>query len=184
MKIKITLIAFIFSFLLFGCNVTREISKTERAEVSQVQKDSTAESKKKTVLNQMRSIKYLSIPDSSSITALLECNEKGQALIKEITELKTGTQVKTKIKLVDNVIYLDCKVDSFKVYQLYKSRIESKTDSNTSTQEKKKESQESTKKDQEFTISIGPQLKDFFIPGIMVLIALFLIRWARKNKYL
>lgn len=58
--------------------------------------------------------------DSASIKALIECDSLGNAYIKEITELKSGKNVKPAIQLKNNVLKMDCKIDSLAVYFAWK----------------------------------------------------------------
>ena len=59
--------------------------------------------------------------DSSTIKALIKCDEKGRAYIAEITELKTGTRIKTILRQNYDTIFIRSTIDSAAIYFTYKS---------------------------------------------------------------
>jgi hypothetical protein len=63
------------------------------------------------------------VPDSASIKALIKCNEKGEALIQQITELNTGRAIKPSIKIVRDTLTLECTIDSLAIYHEYYGRF-------------------------------------------------------------
>jgi hypothetical protein len=64
--------------------------------------------------------------DSSMVRALLECDSLGQVRIKEISELRAGLKSTPKIKIIDNYIELECKVDSQQIYLYWQDRYENR----------------------------------------------------------
>lgn len=70
--------------------------------------------------------------DSSYIEAYLECDSSGRVLINQISQLD-GKISRLKFQLKNNVIYVECKVDSLSVYLSWKNRYESKTQVKTNT---------------------------------------------------
>lgn len=69
--------------------------------------------------------------DQHIISALVECNEAGQILFKELETVKAGKNIKSKIIYKDKIITLDCTVDSQQVYVTYKNRLEKKFNKET-----------------------------------------------------
>lgn len=67
-------------------------------------------------------------PDTASIVALLKCDSLGNVYMQQIMQLQAGRTVRPQIKIVDNVITLDCEVDSVAVYFQLKSRYSHTTD--------------------------------------------------------
>ncbi|HHN47359.1 MAG TPA: hypothetical protein ENN08_00200 [Bacteroidales bacterium] len=55
-------------------------------------------------------------PDSASMQALLRCDSLGNVYMQQIVSLQTGRTLKPQIRIVDNIITLDCEVDSIAVY--------------------------------------------------------------------
>lgn len=79
------------------------------------------------------SISYYS--DSSYVTALLECDEHGQVIMKELLDYKSGNHIAPPhVIMKDNVITAACNVDSMEVYHRMQKQI------STSIKEIKKES--------------------------------------------
>lgn len=72
-------------------------------------------------------------PDSASITALLRCDSLGNVYMDQILLLKTGRNVKPQVRIVENIITLECEVDSTAVYFLLRDRYTHTTDSITVT---------------------------------------------------
>lgn len=61
--------------------------------------------------------------DSSWLEMLMECNEKGEILLKQLLDSKQGARAFLPVVSVkDNVLTVDCKVDSAYIYALFKSR--------------------------------------------------------------
>lgn len=72
--------------------------------------------------------KLRTVPDSASIKALFECSEKGEVLLKQILELKSGNTIKPSIKVDNGLITFDCNVDSLAIYHEFYGRY-NKSDS-------------------------------------------------------
>lgn len=65
------------------------------------------------------SISYLPA-DSSWLKALLECNEYGQVVMKELQEYKAGKNTGIpQVSVKDNVLTAKCKIDSLAVFNHY-----------------------------------------------------------------
>lgn len=67
------------------------------------------------------SISYFT--DSSYVVALLECNEQGKVILKELQDYKSGSKLDVpKIIIKENVITANCVVDSIEVYNRIKTK--------------------------------------------------------------
>jgi hypothetical protein len=59
---------------------------------------------------------------------LIECNEDGEAMIKQLISYENGSRVQLPgISLNNNILTAECKVDSLKVYAILKDRDTSRT---------------------------------------------------------
>lgn len=67
--------------------------------------------------------KVHTVPDSASIKALFECNEKGEVLMKQILEYKAGSSIKPSITVKGDTVILDCNVDSLAIYHEFYGRF-------------------------------------------------------------
>ncbi len=65
-------------------------------------------------------------PDSTILSALVECNERGQARLKEIEQLRNSQRAQTSLKMEDNRLEVKTVVDSMGIYLLYKERYKEK----------------------------------------------------------
>ncbi len=61
-------------------------------------------------------------PDSSWLKAWVECDQHGQLIMKRLEEYQAGNNVKPSIQVNGNTVWVKCKVDSGKVYAIFKSR--------------------------------------------------------------
>ncbi|MCK8143205.1 hypothetical protein MW871_15045 [Flavobacterium sp. I-SCBP12n] len=63
--------------------------------------------------------------DSSSIAALLEC-QNGKVILKKIVQSESGSKLKIpKIRLADNLLRVDCEAEAQKLFAQYKNTFES-----------------------------------------------------------
>lgn len=60
-------------------------------------------------------------PDFASLEALLKCDSNGQILLKLLNQ-NQGIKTKIIYRLKDNIIRVDCKVDSMAIYMQFKIR--------------------------------------------------------------
>lgn len=61
--------------------------------------------------------------DSSWLQMLIECNEDGEAMIKQLISYENGSRVQLPgISLKNNILTAECKVDSSAVYAILKDR--------------------------------------------------------------
>jgi len=112
------------AFLLFfaSCKVTRSISTSHTASTQlsdtniRNDKDSTFYSKIQTIHDTLFRIKS----DSASIQALIQCDKKGEAFLKQIIQLKTGRKISQSIHLKDNILTVRAKIDSAAIYFQYR----------------------------------------------------------------
>jgi hypothetical protein len=66
--------------------------------------------------------------DSSWLQMLIECNEDGEAMIKQLISYENGSRVQLPgVSLKNNILTAECKVDSLKVYAILKDRDTSRT---------------------------------------------------------
>ena len=76
-------------------------------------------------------------PDTSMIQALIQCDSTGQAYLRQIRQLKTGTQIKQTIHLEGGRLTATSAIDSMSIYLTYKDRYQTteatRTETNTVT---------------------------------------------------
>ena len=76
-------------------------------------------------------------PDSSMIQALVECDSTGQAYLRQIHQLKAGTQIRQTIHLEGGRLTATAAIDSMSIYLTYKDRYQTteitRTETNTVT---------------------------------------------------
>ena len=65
-------------------------------------------------------------PDSTLLAALVECNEKGQAQLKEIRQLRSSQRAQTSLSLEENRLEVKTVVDSMGIYLKLKERYKEK----------------------------------------------------------
>jgi len=96
----------ILALLLASCSpVQKSVNTTDSTTV-------------RTVIVRKDSLIRVPVPaDSSIIQALIECDEHGNAMIREITQLRAGLNVKPEVRIVNNTLTAECRVDSFAVYK-------------------------------------------------------------------
>ncbi len=105
---------------LFACSSTRKFTQTTH----QKQTDSVFVTKLRvdTILK--------TLPDSSSIMALVKCQENGKAIV-QMLQSNTGKRINTIIKMKHDTILLQSRIDSAKIYFSYfqnnKYRLQTKT---------------------------------------------------------
>lgn len=112
-------------------------------------------------------------PDTASIKALLKCDSLGNVYLEHISEIKMGNKVKPEIQIIENIITLDCIVDSIAVYFAWKERFTEKTDTTLIQEPEKK---------QGFLKSIQKFTKQLFWLVVIVLIVGLIIRFANPLK--
>lgn len=105
------LLIILFTLMLVGCATQKHISSTETFH----KKDTVTVEKIEYVEKEI----IKSVPDSASMQALLECDSLGQVYIKQLLDYQSGKYIKPKIKLVDNIIKVEAKVDSMSIYHEY-----------------------------------------------------------------
>lgn len=167
--------------LASGCNVTTKTTSLKIQDKTTIKTDTSKATTAKSSESIERSITYLSVQDSASIKALLECDSLGNVHIKEITELKAGLMVKPSIKLVDNYITTECKVDSFLVYKIMKLRFDTIQEKIEVKTDIKQVIQEETKEEKSTTWQIGPKLTIGGPIGLLVILAV-LVWYAKRKK--
>lgn len=63
-------------------------------------------------------------PDSSQIKLLIECNERGEAMLKRIESYEAGNRLSVpSVSITDNVLTATCIADSLTIYSVYKKRF-------------------------------------------------------------
>ncbi len=72
-------------------------------------------------------------PDSSMIQALVECDSTGQAYLRQIHQLKAGTQIRQTIHLEGGRLTATSAIDSMSIYLTYKDRYQTTETSRTET---------------------------------------------------
>ena len=61
--------------------------------------------------------------DSSSLKALLECNEKGEVILRRLLDYQAGqTAGIPQVKISGNILSANCKCDSAKIHAVLKDR--------------------------------------------------------------
>lgn len=72
-------------------------------------------------------------PDSTILSALVECNERGEARLKEIEQLRNSQRAQTSLKMDDNRLEVKTIIDSMGIYLTYKERYKEKEQIRTVT---------------------------------------------------
>ena len=76
-----------------------------------------------TVTETVRDTVVMVEPDSSLVTALVECNERGQAILREVEQLRSSERLQTSVGIdTANRLTVRSKVDSMGIYLQYKER--------------------------------------------------------------
>lgn len=120
---KILLISLVSLFLVTGCCTQQRCN--QKFPPVQTVNDSSAVTTDESV-QERDSISYLPA-DSSWLKALLECNEHGQVMMKELQGYKAGKNADVpQVKVKDNVLTAVCNVDSVAVYNRISKRFKSK----------------------------------------------------------
>lgn len=65
-------------------------------------------------------------PDSTILSALVECNERGEARLKEIEQLRNSQRAQTSLKMDDNRLEVKTVIDSMGIYLAYKEHYKEK----------------------------------------------------------
>lgn len=115
MKHFLFFIMLFFALILTGCGIQkiapcRDVAVNREVIIKEIVRDTLIEVQ----------------PDSSILSALIECEENGRARIREIEQLRTSQRLKTSIDMVDdsNRLMIKTKVDSMGIYLLFKERHE------------------------------------------------------------
>lgn len=114
---KFTPIIILLALSSTSCITQKKCNERYPPEVS-TEKETTNE--KETIVERHDTV-YKTVADSSHIKALVKCDSMGNAYIKQIVELENGNKVKGSVKLVDNYVYLGCKVDSGEIARTWYS---------------------------------------------------------------
>ena len=115
MKPNSVLIAFSFLVpLLVGCS-PRLYSTQDRV----IETETKVE-----VIERIKDTTIVVSVDSSLVEALIECNERGEAALKEVEQLRSSERITQTLKLEDNRLTSKVVVDSMGIYLQYKERYE------------------------------------------------------------
>lgn len=117
MKPNSVLIAFSFLVpLLVGCS-HRLYPTQER--VVETEKETKVE-----IIEKIKDTTIVISADSSLVEALIECNERGEAALKEVEQLRSSERINQTLKIEDNRLTSKVVVDSMGIYLQYKERYE------------------------------------------------------------
>lgn len=83
---------------------------------------SVIENEKEAVKETLRDTVVMVRPDSTILSALIECNETGEARLKEIRQLRNSNRAVTSLDMRDNRIEVRTIVDSLGIYLTFKDR--------------------------------------------------------------
>lgn len=109
--ISMFLLAFVIVWAMAGCNPQRWCAKHNAPAVAS--SDSMVHDSVY-IYDSVYSVRIA--PDSSSLVALLECNE-GKAKLMQIIAYNSGNNVSpATVKIIDNVIYVNCSVNEFNAF--------------------------------------------------------------------
>ena len=112
-------------FLITGCTTQKRCNA--KFPPMQSIRDSSSNSIREYV-EQKDSISYTAA-DSSLLIALLECNERGQVVLKELQEYKSGKQVDVpRLSLKNNLLTAKCTVDSFAVFNRFSKHFKTQVE--------------------------------------------------------
>lgn len=94
-------------FLLSGCKTLPPASETTEVKVTETLRDTV----------------FTEVPDSSSIKALIEC-QNNKPVIKQIIQAKSGKRIRPPSLTLkaDNILQCDCKADSLKFIAFWKDK--------------------------------------------------------------
>lgn len=70
-------------------------------------------------------------PDSSQLMAIIKCDSLGKVYLSEIIRLKTSSTIKPEIKVKENILTLNCIVDSLAVYVRMQKKYEKLQDTSS-----------------------------------------------------
>lgn len=73
------------------------------------------------------------LPDSTILTALVECNERGEAQLREIDQLRNSSRAQTSLSMDSNKLAVKTVIDSMAIYLSYKERMRSEARTETVT---------------------------------------------------
>lgn len=111
-------------FLVGGCCTQKRCDR--KYPVAQSASDSSAVTATESV-QEKDSITYLPA-DSSWLKALVECDEYGQVILKELQGYRNGKNVEVPLVTVSaNVLTVKCKIDSMAVYNHYSKTVKKET---------------------------------------------------------
>ena len=112
-------------FLVTGCCTQRRCN--QKFPPVQSVNDSSAVTTDESV-QEKDSITYVAA-DSSLLKLLLDCDENGKVLLRELLGYKSGKNVQVPaVNVTGNVLTIKCKVDSLAVYNRYRLHFKSKTE--------------------------------------------------------
>jgi len=120
-----TLIIILVSLILVtGCCTQKRCNDMYPPSVQSVNDSSSVTTDES--VQEKDSITYLPA-DSSWLKALLECNEYGQVVFRELQEYKNGKNVEVPVVSVeDNVLTVKCRVDSLAVFNHFSKSVKNK----------------------------------------------------------
>ncbi len=115
-------------------------------------------------------------PDSSYIKLLIECTERGEALIKQVEGFENGRRVNIpNVSIKDNVLTAQCRADSLTIYNIIKKRFKKEI-------EYRDRKVEVTKYTNILTTAQHRMLAGFWIvSGVLVLIAVLYVKRLFKS---
>lgn len=173
--ITILLLTLLF---IVSCSTSKKLTRNTKTDTTEVTDSVRTQIIRERVVEEV----IKTVPDSSSMKALAECNEQGEVLIKEILDYRSGKSVKTVVKVVDNIIEVDCIVDSLEVYRILKEQEMEETSSNETKVDKKVEEKEKVKETKKsWTFNITAYITLLLLGAVLgILLQRYLLNKNRK----
>ncbi len=114
---RILLLLFTLFLLLSSCVTKKRISQVSE---NRIQTTSLHDSAVYSKIETLTDTQFIIKPDSATIRALIECDQKGRAYLKQIISLTTGRKIKQNIGIKNNILTVRATIDSQAVYFQYK----------------------------------------------------------------
>lgn len=120
--------------------------------------------------------------DSATIQALIECDENGKALIRQIIDIETGERLRQSISMDNNIITVTAKIDSAAVYFQYKNTHIKEVEKTKHSVKIKETEKETTKESHKKVVYKFPLWIWPIVIGVIVTMVIILVNFIRRRK--